>query len=398
MKKSILLVLFMLLVCTGIAKGYAVTLPLIVSIDGPALVFATELVKWVITIAGPDGQPANATYLGVNSISVAATLVNPDNTLVGISPVPVPLLNGVWAATWTATATPGFYSLVVQIKTSPTPSAYAGFATKGFEINPTLKLYGDSIAVINTKVGVIYTNMTVLTPKIIAIDGKVAWINTTLGIVLSKLDTINARIVAVNGTVFTIKTDVGTIKTSTTSLNVTILNISDKIISMNSTVGGFDGEIVGIRDNVAYIRTQWGTLTLDEGVYAAALRADGMSQQSDWLTKNAIGLVCAGMLVAVIIILLVKKTQVRVPVEELAARLGSKLGAGLSAGHGATFGLMPPSQPSPPEAVETPRQREPVPPAPLAKPFTNGRQQYPGIALPSAEGEANGKKSLTYLG
>jgi len=84
--------------------------------------------------------------------------------------------------------------------------------------NARLIALNDSIATIQTDVGLIRANLTVIHAQLTDISSGVATIQTDVGTIKANLTAINARVVEVNGNVATVETDVGDVTTDVSNL------------------------------------------------------------------------------------------------------------------------------------------------------------------------------------
>jgi len=198
------------------------TVPLDISIDAGALYFPEEWAQFyfMTTLCGASVAPTSTQVWLYDPYGTKVSL-GCENIATGFYRVWYHLPLDAYAGT---------YAIVVEATyiTDAVQAYGTGFKTYQMSstLNSRLMQLSGTMALIQTEVGVIYTDMSTIKLQVTAIDGNVATIQTTLG-------TLQGTITSVNNNIATIRTDIGTIKADISAIKA---NTTPKALDWN-TVG-----------------------------------------------------------------------------------------------------------------------------------------------------------------
>jgi hypothetical protein len=206
------------------------TTPLDINIDGGTLYFPGEWTQfyYMTTLRGAAVEPT----------STNVWLYDPYGNKILLTSVNIaPGFYRVWYAL-PLDASAGSYAIVVEAAyITDTVQAYGtGFKTYQMSstLNSKLVHLSDTVALIQTELGLMYTDVSTLKLKVTAIDGNVATIQTAVG-------TLQGTITSINNNVATIRTDIGTIKADIST------------IEANTTPEALDWSTIGLYVSLALI-------------------------------------------------------------------------------------------------------------------------------------------------
>ena len=215
------------------------TVPLDINVDVGPLYFAGEQVEFYV-MTTYRGFPVTPTH-------ITATLRNPIGESVALSPQVISI---------------GFYKLTYTMPLNA-PSGTWAIVVEATCFTDALQAYGTSFKT--------YLFSSTLNSKLVHIEDTVAWIQTNLGVLRTDVSNLQLHVTAIEGSTATIQTTLGTIQ----------------------------GTITSIVEDIATIQTDIGIVKLD----ISTVKAYTAPKAVDWTT---IGLyISLALLVSIAIVLLV---------------------------------------------------------------------------------------------